>query len=475
MSDREEALHKAQETMRRFQHEVRTPLGQIMGYSELIEEELEDRGLEELVPDLHKIRAAAKRLLDLVDGKLQHDTDAGAPPLSAEEEPSAESAAEPDGAPARPSDASGSRLLVVDDDANNRDLLVRRLGKHGFRVDTARDGIEGLRRIETGDYDLVLLDVMMPGMSGLEVLERVRRTRSMSELPIILATALDASADAVEGLEHGANDYLTKPFDFPVVIARVETHLAAHRSSREVASLARQLEFRNVFIRQALGREVSDDLLVELAETPDAVDLAGERRRVTALVADLKGTRERAASLPPAALMKLLDTTLSALSDVVSHYEGTVNALPGDSLVALFGLPVAGEDDAQRAVACAVAMQLEIEEVNARNARSQLPAVGIGVGVATGDVIAGGIGSGDKLKFKVIGEPIPRAASIEATAGEQEVWICAETAEAAGDVLQTDRQREVELPGAESPAGVQRVLGVGGSYLISLREVPPAG
>ena len=277
MSERDEARRKAQETMRRLQHEVRTPISQIMGYAELLEEELEDRGEADLVPDLAKIRNAAQRLLDLADGRLRTEQDPGAPPLPEEDAASADA----DAATESTAGDAGSgeagvrppRILVVDDDANAREMLVRRLERYGFAVETARDGIEGMRRIESGDPDLVLLEVLMAGMSGLEVLERVRRTRSRSELPIILATALDDSDDAVEGLERGANDYVTKPFDFPVVIARVRSQLEAHRTARQVAELAHQLEFRSAFIRQALGRDVSDDLLVEMAERPDALAL----------------------------------------------------------------------------------------------------------------------------------------------------------------------------------------------------------
>jgi len=255
MSERDEALRKAQQTMRRLQHEVRTPISQIIGYSELLEEELEDRGVEDLAPDLQKIRDAAQRLLDLADGKLRDEQDAGAPVLPDEESAtSSEPAAEAGSSEARRD--SVSRILVVDADANDRELLARRLERHGFAVDTARNGIEALRKIEAAEPDLVLLEILMPGMGGLEVLERVRRTHSRLELPIILATSLDDSADAVEGLDRGANDYVTKPFDFPVVMARTRSQLDAHRMSRQVAGLAKQLEFRSTFIREALGRDV---------------------------------------------------------------------------------------------------------------------------------------------------------------------------------------------------------------------------
>ncbi|MBW2372562.1 MAG: response regulator [Deltaproteobacteria bacterium] len=470
MADRDESLNRARETMRRLQHEVRTPISQIIGYAELLEEELDEIGAGELVADLHKIRDAASRLLDLVDGKLRDERDPGAPVLPEQEAtPPGESDAEsPDVEEERP-----ARILVVDEDASDRELLARRLERHGFAVTTARDGIEALRQIDADAPDLVLLEVMMSGMGGLEVLERVRRQRSRAELPIILATALDDSQDAVEGLERGANDYVTKPFDFPVVIARVQSQLEAHRTARQVAELARQLEFRSTFIREALGRDVSDDLLVAMAEQPDVLDLGRERRRVVAVVADVRGSRQRAATLEPAQETGVLKNVFDGLSGVVAHHGGVVEEVSGDSLVALFGLPLGAADDAERAAACALAMQLEMDEINDRGARVQLPVVEIGVGVACGDVAVVTLGTGDQVNYKAVGDPPLRAAAIEAQARGGEVWICARTRERLGELANVDRERELPADAAgDGPTRAHRLLGLGGSRLISLRSVP---
>ncbi len=470
MSTRDEAQRRAQETMRRLQHEVRTPISQIVGYSELLEEELEDRGQQDLAPDLERIRHAAERLLDLVDGKLRSSQDPGAPPLSDDDAPATPALEEAREQEPGLADAAASRVLIVDGDPDQRELLARRFQRYGFAVQTARDGVEALRLIESVDPDLVLLEVLLPGMNGLEVLERVRRDRSRSELPIILATGLETSDDVVEGLTRGANDYVTKPFDFPVVIARVRTQLELHRAARQLAGLANQLEFRSAFIRQALGRDVSDDLLVEMAERPGALELGAKRRPAAAVVADVRGARNLAASLPPAEFSAVLSNVLGGLGEVVAHYGGTVDAVNGDSLVVLFGLPLPRDDDLERAVACAVALQLEMDEINSRSRRAQLPSVGIGVGVARGEVVVVGFGSGDQLRYKAVGDPLVRAAGIEAAGEAGEVWICDGTRHALAELVQVDHEREVELPTA--PERVHRVLGVGGSQVISLRSVP---
>ena len=127
-------------------------------------------------------------------------------------------------------------LLVVDDDELNRDMLSRRLQRRGFDVETAEDGHQALECIERRSYDVILLDVMMPGIDGLEVLRRIRDRHAMNELPIIMATAKDTSEEVVQALELGANDYVTKPLDFPVVLARVRTQLELKRARDQLVA-----------------------------------------------------------------------------------------------------------------------------------------------------------------------------------------------------------------------------------------------
>jgi DNA-binding response OmpR family regulator len=135
-------------------------------------------------------------------------------------------------------------LLVVDDNADNRDLLSRRLKRAGFPVSVADGGLSALQILEDEDIDLVLLDAMMPGMSGLDLLRLLRATRSSAQLPVIMVTAVTDSDKVVEALNHGANDYITKPIDFAVALARIQSQLSrkraeeALRESEERYSLA---------------------------------------------------------------------------------------------------------------------------------------------------------------------------------------------------------------------------------------------
>jgi phosphoserine phosphatase RsbU/P len=149
-------------------------------------------------------------------------------------------------------------LLVVDDDEFNRDMLSRRLQKAGYTVAVAENGMRALGMVAGNDFDLILLDVMMHGISGLEVLQELRKAHAATDLPVIMATARTQSTDVVEALRLGANDYVTKPLDFPVVLARVETHVSMKRATDRIRALERSLEEQNRTLEGANVRMARD-------------------------------------------------------------------------------------------------------------------------------------------------------------------------------------------------------------------------
>ncbi|HYT95077.1 MAG TPA: response regulator, partial [Gemmataceae bacterium] len=136
-------------------------------------------------------------------------------------------------------------ILIVDDEQMNSEGLARRLQRHGYAVTIAESGRQALEMLGERRFDLVLLDIMMPGMNGLEVLKLLRRVDSLIDLPIIMVTAKGESEDVVEGLELGANDYVTKPLDFPVVLARIRTQLALRQAVSRITDLEQKLDARN--------------------------------------------------------------------------------------------------------------------------------------------------------------------------------------------------------------------------------------
>jgi adenylate cyclase len=451
---------EATETLRRLQHELRTPLGQIIGYSDLLVEEVSERGQEDLVDDLRRIRGAAVQLLSMVEETLSPAAEAaGAPPPPS---------SPPQTAPGAPPRVEGGRILVVDDDPANRDLLARRLSGRGHAVEAVAGGVEALRRIEDEIPDVVLLDVVMPDMDGLEVLDSIRRHHSLARLPVVMATGLSASEDVTAALARGANDYVTKPFDMPVVMARVETQLHLKRASGAVESLARQLELRNAFIRRTFGRYVSTEIASQLLESPDALDIRGERRRVSILTADLRGFSHLTETLAPTEVVILLNTYLSVMSEVIEEEGGVVDDFAGDGILALFGAPIARGDEEERAVTCAIRMQQALERVNARNAERGLPDVAMGIGIASGEVIVGNIGSDRRSEYTAIGSAVNLSARIESYSSGGEIWIAEETLREIQAVARVDRSREVHPKGFEKPLRIHRVVGLRGDRGLEL-------
>jgi class 3 adenylate cyclase len=451
-----------------FRHELRTPINQIIGYSELLQEEAAELGQERLGQDLARIAAAARRLLALIEQGLGTQIGPGAAPATPE-------AAPEEADPPAPPDVAGGRVLVVDDDPANRDMLARRLARRGYMVSAVDSGEAALETLRRQPFDLVLLDVVMSGLSGLQVLERLRRDTAMAELPVIMATARDRSQDTVAALRLGANDYVTKPLDFPVVQARVETQLRLKRAMTEVRRLADELELRNRFIRSTFGRYVSDEVVATLLETPQGLQLGGEKRTVTILMADLRGFSAMAERLDPEQVVAALNNYLGAMTDIITSHQGTIDEFIGDAILALFGAPVARPDDARRALACALEMQLAMDAVNAQARREGLPQLEMGIAVNTGEVVVGNVGSHKRAKYGVVGTPVNLAGRIESFTVGGQILVADATLSQAGPDVEVENRVTLEAKGIAGPVAVYTLRGLdgpGGLHLPATRDEP---
>lgn len=365
-------------------------------------------------------------------------------------------------------------LLVVDDDEMNRDMLCRRLERRGYTVASAADGQRALEMIETQTFDLILLDIMMPGISGLEVLRVLRDSHPMADLPVIMATAKDQSGDIVEALKLGANDYVTKPLDFPVVLARIQTQLSLKRAMDEIQRLAKQLELRNKFIRATFGRYLTDEVVASLLDSPEGLILGGEKRQVTILMSDLRGFTSLSGRLAPEQVVAILNRYLGTMVEVIMQYQGTIDEFMGDAIFVIFGAPIWRDDHAQRAVACAVAMQLAMDAVNQQNRRDGLPEVEMGIGVNTGEVVVGNIGSHKRTKYGVVGSHVNLTSRIESYTVGGQILISEATLQEAGPIVCVQAQMQVEAKGIAKPLSVYEVQGISGEYNLFLPECEDA-
>jgi class 3 adenylate cyclase/ActR/RegA family two-component response regulator len=441
-------------------HALKTPLNQIIGYAELLEEECRGgTGSEKFVATLQKIQEAAWRLNSLLGGQ--------------EEEPAREVRSGESGlreSRSRPLE----HLLVVDDNEANRDMLSRRLESRGYRVTLAESGKHALDLLENERFDLLLLDIMMPEMSGLTTLKKLRVKHPRVDLPVIMATAKDQSQDIVDALGLGASDYVTKPIDFPVLLARVETHLSIKRAHEEIQRLMIGLELRNDFIRRIFGRYLNDEVVSGLLEDSQGLKLGGETREVTILMCDLRGFSALEDSHPPEVLVKVLNNYLGAMVEVVARHQGTVDEFMGDAVLVVFGAPMARPDDARRALACAIEMQSALDSVNDWHLLEELPELQMGIGVNTGPVVVGNIGSHKRAKYGIVGNHVNLTARIEACALGGQVLVSESTLASAGAHVEVGNRLSLKAKGFEGVVSAYELRGLGGDYNLTLPEYTEA-
>jgi adenylate cyclase len=231
-----------------------------------------------------------------------------------------------------------------------------------------------------------------------------------------------------------------------------------------------QLDVHNRFIRQTFGRYLTNEVVASLLDNPSGLELGGEKRRVSLLMADLRGFTSLSESLVPEQVVKILNHYLGTMVDVILQYHGTIDEFIGDAIFVIFGAPAQQEDHAQRAVACAVAMQLAMEEVNAYNQQEGLPTVAMGIGVHTGEVVVGNIGSERRAKYGVVGRHVNLTARIESYTVGSQVLISETTRQEVGASLSISQQLEIEAKGVDKPITLSEVRGINGIYNLFLPE-----
>ena len=232
----------------------------------------------------------------------------------------------------------------------------------------------------------------------------------------------------------------------------------------KVAERTRQLELRNEFIRKTFGRYLSDDVVDSILDEPRGLELGGELRRVSVVMADLRGFSTAASALPPEDVLRVINHFLEGMTEVIFEYGGTIDEVLGDGLLVLFGAPVLRVDDADRAVACAIAMQSAMTAVNARNADLGLPQLEMGIGIHTGDAVVGNLGSDKRAKYGVVGTVVNLAARIEGLTTGGQVLISSETSAAVSAPLELLASTTFQPKGASTPLSVLEVCAIGAPF-----------
>jgi class 3 adenylate cyclase/CheY-like chemotaxis protein len=361
-----------------------------------------------------------------------------------------------------------SRILVVDDTPANIQALAAILKERGYQISVATNGRQALDVLERVQPDLILLDVMMPEMDGFETCRRLKASEQWRQIPVIFLTAKTETADLVQGFELGAVDYVAKPFNAHELLARVNTHLTIDELRRSLAGKNAELARAHELVRRAFGRYVSEEVAASILKSPEGLEMGGEEREVTILISDLRGFTALAARLPPHDVIEFLNLYLEAMVDVISRYEGTIDEIIGDAILVIFGAPLACADHAAKAVACGLAMQLAMTEVNQRLAAKGIAQLEMGIGVHTGRVIVGNIGSLRRTKYAAVGSNVNLAGRIESFTTGGQLLISESTREKVNSPLKIVAQFQVEPKGASHSLQLHEVAGIGEPFNLSL-------
>ncbi len=367
-----------------------------------------------------------------------------------------------------------STVLVVDDQPPNIRLLDAILSPRGYDVRSAGSGEEALKVVAETDVDLVLLDIVMPGMDGYEVCRRIREQADTAYLPVVMVTA-SGEEQKVEALEAGADDFLTKPIRQNELLARVASLArikryqdTIRRQSEELAAWNRELESRvrvqvDQLSRMATLRRFLSPQLVELVvDTGDESFLESHRREIVVVFCDLRGFTTFAEASEPEEVMQVLGEYHQALGDLIFRFEGTLERFAGDGLMVFFNDPVRCTDGALRAIRMALAMRTRVRGLAEGWAR-QGHDLAMGIGIAQGFATLGKVGFEGRFDYAAIGSVTNLAARLCADADAWQILVSARAFAAAGPTVVGEDAGDRELRGFLRRTHAFEVRGVDGS------------
>jgi class 3 adenylate cyclase len=322
----------------------------------------------------------------------------------------------------------------------NRLMLARGLEQQGHRVGFAEHGRQALEMMRNQAFDLVLLDIEMPEMNGYEVLEQLRADPHWRDIPVIMISAVDEIDSVVKCIEMGAADYLNKPFNPVLLKARVNASLEKKRL----------LDKQRELFRKFATDEVAEELLTS------GFSLGGKLVDATVLFCDIRSFTTLAESQAPEETIELLNAYYALIIDATASAGGMVSLMAGDGVMSIFGAPLAREDHRQQSVQAAVQMIERIDLFNQEQALLQRAPIAIGIGIASGAVIAGFVGTQQRATYTCIGDTVNLASRLESHTKVvgQPILIEENTRLGLDSNIQVVPQGEVQLRGKTQPVNI---------------------
>jgi adenylate cyclase len=366
------------------------------------------------------------------------------------------------------------RILIVDDNEANRDILDARLKTQGYELLQAADGEEALAAARQHLPDVILLDVMMPKVDGIEVCSRLKSDSTLPFMPIILVTAKADSKDVVAGLDAGADEYLTKPIDQAALLARVRSVLRLKALHDQVQAQAADLATWNRTLEQRVTDQVAEIervsrlkrfLAPQIAElvlsSGDERVLESHRRDISVVFCDLRGFTAFAETAEPEEVMTVLREYHATLGKIVRAFEGTLERFTGDGVMVLFNDPLPCSDPPRQALRMAIEMRRCVGDLSVKW-RKYGHDLGCGIGIAHGYATLGRIGSDERLDYTAIGTVVNLAARLCAEAANGQILIDSKVLAAVEEIADVEPSGEFALKGLHRPVRAFNVKGLKG-------------
>lgn len=334
-------------------------------------------------------------------------------------------------------------ILIVDDNRMNRLLLSRGVEQMGHKVAFAENGRQALEMIHRDAYDLILLDVEMPELDGYQVLEKLRADHHLRDIPVIVTSSLDEIDSVVKCIELGAEDYMHKPVN-PVLL---KARLNASLEKKKLRDQQREL------VSKFATEQVAEDLFTS------GFSLGGKFVDATALFCDIRSFTTISEAQSPAETIELLNNYYTLMMDAIGGEGGIVNQMVGDGLMSIFGAPVERPGHCLSAVRAAMQMVELIELFNAEQTAAQRQTIRIGIGIASGQVIAGYTGTMHRATYTCVGDAVNVAARLESQTrvlGEM-ILIDQTTRDGLDDSIAVVEKGEIEIKGKTRPVRVYSV------------------
>ena len=339
-------------------------------------------------------------------------------------------------------------VLVVDDNADMRSYVERILHKH-YRIVAAKDGAEALKQAQRLRPDLILTDVMMPKMSGHDLLQAVRADKGLRSVPVIFLTARAGTEARIESLDAGADDYLSKPFDELELLARVGNLIRTRAQERELVQLQKEK------IARFLPRNLAD--MIMSGEHEDF--LKGHRREITVVFIDLRGFTAFVEKSDPEEVMTILRDYQTVMGHLVSEYGGTLERFVGDAVMVYFNDPLPCPNHAEQAVKMAIAMRQAIYSLQEEWKKRGIQ-LGAGIGIATGYATIGAVGFEDRLDYAAIGPVTNLAARLCSEAQHGQILVSDRVLPLVKELIKVEPIGELALKGIQRPVAVSQVVGM---------------